>query len=261
MKPKFSLLIFLSLMWLTFAGCQSAADEVLTVTMTEEGFVLAEPLPSGIVTVEVVNEGKEPHLAQFLRLNDGVTMEAFDAAAQKGDGSELALVTAEGGSATLGPGQKQQVVLDLATGNYVLIDFVGGLFQPFEITTAGTDRAAPTADRTITLQDFSFNLSDDIQAGEQMWQIVNKGPQVHEMALIRLNAGTTAEDIANFATTFEGAPPYADMGGMMALSVDHTGWVKADLQPGEYAFICLVPDSNSGAPHATLGMVHTFTVR
>jgi hypothetical protein len=34
-----------------------------------------------------------------------------------------------------------------------------------------------------------------------------------------------------------------------------------DLQPGNYAFICFVPDAATGKPHAELGMMRALTVQ
>ena len=36
--------------------------------------------------------------------------------------------------------------------------------------------------------------------------------------------------------------------------------MEVDVEAGEYAFICLVPDPASGRPHAALGMVGGLTV-
>ena len=38
------------------------------------------------------------------------------------------------------------------------------------------------------------------------------------------------------------------------------GWTTLDLQPGEYALICFVPDPADGVPHVAKGMLRTFVV-
>jgi hypothetical protein len=44
------------------------------------------------------------------------------------------------------------------------------------------------------------------------------------------------------------------------LSAGRTAWLVVDLAPGSYLAACFVPDRDSGAPHAFLGMLDVFTV-
>ena len=44
------------------------------------------------------------------------------------------------------------------------------------------------------------------------------------------------------------------------MSPGNTVWAVLDLEPGDYIAICFVPDAESGAPHAMLGMIAPFTV-
>ena len=45
------------------------------------------------------------------------------------------------------------------------------------------------------------------------------------------------------------------------ISPGHTTWIEVDLAPGTYAVACFVPDQETQAPHALMGMVQVFTVR
>ena len=56
------------------------------------------------------------------------------------------------------------------------------------------------------------------------------------------------------------APPGTDAGGPGALSRTLDQYWTVRLEPGNYLFVCFVPDSADGAPHLMKGMVREFTV-
>ena len=55
-------------------------------------------------------------------------------------------------------------------------------------------------------------------------------------------------------------PPFTSVGGVAPMSTGYTNYAPLDFTPGEYFSICFVPDPESGAPHAALGMIMGFTV-
>ncbi len=57
-----------------------------------------------------------------------------------------------------------------------------------------------------------------------------------------------------------GPPPFASAGGMTPIDVGTTSYLEMDFEPGEYMFICFIPDPASGAPHFAKGMAQAFTV-
>ena len=98
-------------------------------------------------------------------------------------------------------------------------------------------------------------------------RVLNQGPQIHEWLLFKLMPGKSPDDLMTFVASMEGGgppsgpPPFALAGGGQAISVGREEYVELDLEAGEYLAICLVPDNNTGAPHAALGMVAPFTVQ
>jgi hypothetical protein len=126
------------------------------------------------------------------------------------------------------------------------------------------DQAEPVADATVTMRDFSYTLPDDIRTGAQTWKVVNEGPQLHEMHLMRLAEGKTLDDVIAFTESPHGPPPYEGAGGFQAIDPGKSGWMQLNLEPGTYVAICHVPDlANvaSGKTHLELGMVQSFTVQ
>lgn len=122
----------------------------------------------------------------------------------------------------------------------------------------------------VTAVDFSFEADlDGLETGRTMFQFANQGSELHEMALIRINEGTTEtveellempEEEAEQKTSFVGVAFAAPGGGSTMF---------ADLGAGRYVILCFVPtgttsfediETAEGPPHFTKGMVREFAI-
>jgi hypothetical protein len=249
-----------------------AASAIPTVEFDALDYSFSAPdtLPAGITTIRLLNHGQEPHHAEFLRLNDGVTFEQFSAALeQEGEGA-LSLVSGEGGPGTVDPNGDSEVTLDLQPGMYALACFVAGpdgvphflkgMLKPIQVTEAVDTPAAPEVQDTFTMRDFTFDMPATLPSGHMTYDVVNSGPQMHELNVLRLAPGKVAQDVIDWQTAPSGPPPFEAVGGMEAFSAGGSGDMTLDLQPGIYVAICNVPDPASGVSHARLGMIQQFTV-
>ncbi len=241
--------------------------------------------PGGLTTITLDNIGGEDHQAQFLKLNEGVTFEQLQAAAEVDDGgaSALAISTVAGGVTVTAPGSSGTVTHNLDEGTYAMLCFVSGaddvlhlakgMISELEVTAPAAEQPeAPTADAQIAAADFAFTGDLTLSAGEQTVQVTNNGPQAHEMEVVKLVEGFTVEQlIASFTeeeptpdpsatAEEEGPPPFTFSGGLGAIPVSGTGYVLLNLEAGNYALLCFVPDQATGAPHVALGMVTALTV-
>ena len=244
----------------------------ITIKATEYAFDAPAQIEAGLVSIILENHGQEPHHVQFVRLNNGVTMQQFQIALQQGPEAAV-LVTIAGGPGTVAPGGHQQVTLELIPGHYVLLCFASGhddvphlakgMVAPLEVVprTSQAHMPEPKADGTVKLLDFSFVLQSEIKAGKQVWQVVNEGQQPHEIALIKLAEGKTMADATAFMQSPHGALPFELVGGFQAIAPGKSGWLDLDLQPGNYVAMCHVPDPASGKTHLEMGMIMPFSVK
>jgi hypothetical protein len=234
-------------------------------------FEVPAEVEAGWVTFRFTNAGQEPHHAQLARLNDGVTLEQFGAALQNGPIAAMSLISLTGGPGPLDPNGEQTVTLELQPGNYLLLDFLAGpdgvphvakgMITPFTVVAGDATAAqAPTADAELKLVDFSFALPSAIRAGEQIWKITADSTQPHEISLIKLAEGQSAEDVLHWMHAPTGQPPFANVGGMQAINPGTAAYLHLNLTPGNYVAICHVPDPASGKAHSELGMILPFTV-
>jgi hypothetical protein len=138
--------------------------------------------------------------------------------------------------------------------------------------TSMYDPATRTA--TIHAKDFAFVASDTIPAGWTNFHLVNDGPALHHVQIVRLDSGKTASDFAAATRPPEAAmktpaatppapgpfPAWAVLiGGPNAPNPGAESNGAYNLQPGNYLMICLV-DIPDKVPHFAKGMMHAFTV-
>ena len=253
-----------------------AAAAALDVVATDFAFDLPASIQAGPTALTLRNEGIEEHQAQVARLNADVTLEQLTAELQNPDPSAaLGLITLVGGPTGVLPGKSVTTGLDLQAGTHVFLCFVGGadgiphiakgMVAPLEVSEPPAEGALPAADGELTLQDFAFVGLDSLAAGPHTIAVRNDGPQPHEATLVKLADGVTVDALRGMFTSTEpppsGPPPFTSAGGIAGIASGDTATVKVDLEPGDYAWICFIPDPATGKAHAELGMIGALTVQ
>ena len=138
-----------------------------------------------------------------------------------------------------------------------------GMLQPIEVVApSDTETAeAPQADLVVDMHDFAFSIPEQVVAGAQVWEVVNHGPQPHEMMLGKIKDGKTMADVMVYLQAgMQGEAPVDLIGGAQGLSSEHSSFVTFELTPGEYVALCFIPDPTTGQPHVALGMLSHFMV-
>lgn len=126
----------------------------------------------------------------------------------------------------------------------------------------GACRSAPPGPNvvTVTAHDFAFEAPAEIPAGLTTFRLVNDGPSIHHIQLVKLEDGKTADDFIAALKTGGPPPQWASLqGGPNPPNVGSSTSATVDLQPGSYAMICFVPGAD-GVPHVLKGMIHPFKV-
>jgi len=249
----------------------AAAPATVTVTAADYRFDAPNSVPAGLVTIDLVNHGKEMHQAQIVKLEDGKTV-ADLAKALASQGPPPSWIKFVGGPNGVAPGGEAHATSALAPGNYAFLCFIPspdgkmhaakGMVHPFRVTAGSSAAAAdaPHGDVTMTLADYTFTLSQPLTAGRHTILVENSGPQPHEVVLLKLAPGKKAEDFGKWAETMKGPPPAEPLGGVTLLDKGGRGSFTADLGSGDYGLICFVPDSKDGKPHFVHGMMKTIKV-
>jgi hypothetical protein len=252
--------------WPLFAQEADAVPQI-TIENSADGLTTPAEMPEGVVGISFVNSMEVSMAPLIVRLNDGVTVEAFgEALSAGGPVAVLDLVALLGGTQVM-PAATVAVAYDFVPGTYVLLDVNSEAPAPQTFTVAdaeGDGAAAPEADVNVTLLDFAFSLPTTITAGEHTWQVENKGAQWHEMGIGRIDADTTIgefhEALKNAAAGEESAGPIEEVFTWLPTNQGERAWFTLDLEAGTYVVICFLPDFVSGHPHFNLGMVQFVTV-
>jgi uncharacterized cupredoxin-like copper-binding protein len=244
----------------------------VNVTAKDFGFDAPAKIPAGATRFEMANTGKEFHQAQLIRLEDGKTLQDLAKAMSK-PGPTPSWVKFVGGPNGVGPGQNANATATLTPGQYAYLCLIPstdgvmhlakGMARPFEVTAASSAAAAesPAADVTIKLSDYDFQSSPALTPGRHTIRVENAGPQAHEIVMLKLAPGKKVEDFGRWAETgMKGPPPAEPLGGVSVLDKGDHGTFEVELTPGEYGFICFVPDSKDGKPHLFHGMMKQVKV-
>jgi hypothetical protein len=112
---------------------------------------------------------------------------------------------------------------------------------------------------TVTASDYGFDAPAETPAGLTEIRLVNKGPSLHHIQLMRLADGKTLDD---FLAALQGEQPptwATPAGGPAPPEVGGTSVSIEALEPGNYAMICFIP-AVDGMPHAMKGMTRALKV-
>jgi hypothetical protein len=247
----------------------AAVPHQMTIIASDYKFDAPDEVPSGMMTVHLVDNGAELHHVAFVELKAGKTMADVQQAmkAMKPDGVPPEWMVDHGGVNASHPGGgMSSATQNLDAGNYALICFIPspdgtphfakGMVRPLTVA-ASTDAAAPepTADIVMSLKDYSFTLSKPLTAGKHTIRIESSGSQSHEVQLVRLAPGKKAEDVPAWVMKPNGPPPGEPIGGVPAMAKGSAAYITADFTPGDYALICFLTDVKDGKPHFAHGMI------
>ena len=249
----------------------------LKVTGNEYSFSTASSVKGGYVKVTLDNKGKEPHQAQLLRINDGVTPQQLQEAASDTTGGKLlGLTTITGGVNAIDGGATQSAVSKLDPGSYLMLCFVpapdgqphvakGMQAQLTVSAPEGTGGEEPKYDFEIVEKDFTFDVPE-VKAGEHVVEFKNAGPSPHEATMYKLADGKTLDDLQKFLTDAEagkasGPPPFSSAGGGAAIMPNAATFPTITFTAGTYVLTCFIPDQKTGKPHIQLGMLKSFDVK
>jgi uncharacterized cupredoxin-like copper-binding protein len=130
------------------------------------------------------------------------------------------------------------------------------------VATAATTASAPAPNVvTIHAKDFSYtDAPAEIPAGLTTFHLINDGPDLHHLSIVRLDSGKTIQNL-EAALALPAAPPMwaVPVGGPNAPDPSKESNATLNLTPGNYAMVCFV-DVPGGVPHFAKGMIKAFTV-
>ena len=252
----------------------AAAANVVHVVAKDYSYDSPDQIPAGLTTLHLMNQGKEVHQAQLLKLTGGKTYNDFTAAmkAMKPDAPPPPWVVPLGGPNAAPPGGTAAATSTLEPGNYALVCFIPaadgvphimkGMSRGLVVTAAtGAVAAEPTPTTDLTLSDYKFTFSSPLKSGENVIRVDNSAAQPHEVVVFKLLPGKTMKDFeAWLPVSDKTPPPAAPLGGIVGQVKGQHAFFTVNLDPGDYVLICFLPDAKNGKPHFTHGMVQALKI-
>ena len=127
---------------------------------------------------------------------------------------------------------------------------------------ASAQAAAPRVSLIrVAAVDYAFNGPATAPAGVVVFNLVNNGSDLHQLAVLELPANRT---LSEFLDTYHGKgiiPAWmAAMGQSQVISPNQEALLALRLKPGRYILACLMP-ARDGRAHTEKGMVSQLVVR
>jgi hypothetical protein len=259
------------------AGCGKRIVENETppfrIIATDTGFDAPDRVAAGYRHIVFENRGSEIHEAMLVKLPSGMSASDYQAAVKGGSLFPQGALDYSGPGLT-SPGITSEIWLKLDPGQYVLICWNDGHARTrpahsFAVDYTVADDKTPKEDAVLKLVDYKFELSGNLQKGEQVIRVETPGPGMHEADIFRLHEGKTVDDLRRWRKEDRPGPAPADaLGGALdSHDIRRVVWLRQNFSPGRYAFHCEMPlttgasATNESTTHADLGMVREFEIK
>lgn len=235
----------------TSAAPAQGPNGELTISANEFSYNAPATISGGLVDLTLQNMGQQHHEAIAVKLDAGKTVSDYTKffATPSPTGAPPGVVVA--GVSGVQGGFTAKAAFTLTPGNYVWACFLvgkngvphvaSGMAVPF--TVAGDNgKAAPATTATATGTDFAYAGVPTLKVGVNTLTFKNNGNQDHEMRLVELQPGQTAQNVLALAAGELPGPdvPFERGGGGVAKGSSVV--LTANIAPGKnYVFACFVP--------------------
>jgi len=266
-----------------------AWPNVVELSIAGRAFTAPDTLDAGWTTFHFANNGDDIHYAHIVRLEDGRAAEQLlhaYAEAIRTSAARPTWLTRFGGPGGAAPGDTSNVTEYLEPGRYVWLcpiednagipHFAKGEFTTFVVrsksSVATLPAAAPTPTASILLKDYSFAIDSTLTAGRHTIRVRNDGAQGHDLVMMKLAPGKTADDVAASMNPERArrpgqknqpAEPLENLvrpggGGIAAIHPGMEVFFTTTLTPGEYVLVCMAtaPDGRSHIEHGMMQQLH-----
>jgi plastocyanin len=249
-----------------------ASAHTMIVTSSEFSFRAPDTIASGVVTVRLVNRGKEGHQVTFARLDDSSSLTRVMRTLVD-DKKHTTGVHWVGGVENALPNATSEATLLLRPGRYVIVcAYEGddghahvshGMLRALVVAgnAESADTLLPTASSIARLTNYAIDFSPSLHAERQLVRVENRGAQSHHLIVGRIVGNATAAEIDKWDGKSQPAP-LEDIGqGGAILEPGQAEVIALTLSPGRYMFACILSDSASTKPHYLLGMSKEVAIK
>lgn len=247
-----------------------AADVVITAT--DFAFDAPAHVPSGRVTLRLVNKGQQVHHALFLRVEEKTAVGDVTDALKTNDWTPP-WMRSYGGPEGVAPGGEGTVTVTLDPGRYFVAciisspgtnkkHFMDGMVREIIVDSTPAPAAPPVSpNATVTMREWAFDVQGTLKPGHQVIRVQNYGLREHHLQLVKLLPGRSLADAMAWSENPVGPVPYHPVSGTTGLGMSRKADIDVELEAGEYALLCTLNDPLAHVPHTAHGMAKLLTVQ
>jgi hypothetical protein len=267
---------------LAACGSSSTKPSSLSMSISEQGkkttFTAPKSAKGGLVDLNVKNNGKAPHGVQLVQYTgDHSAADALKVIAA-GSNKTPDWIRGQGGTPAIPGGQSDTATLNLAAGNYLVIDSAalgpssGGPPATAEVKfTSGDTGDLPSTPATVIADEvgkdkFAWDISG-LKSGKNQITFDSKGKDALHLIIaapVKGKAPTLSKIKADLGS---GGPPpsYLDLNNAQSTAILDGGLSQTttlDLKkPGQYVFFCPLTDRDGGKTHDQEGLLKTVDIK
>lgn len=249
----------------------TAAAPAVVVTAYDFAFKAPDSLAAGVVTLRLVNRGREPHQLVLMRLDDTTSI-ARAMRSLVDDRSATTGVHAASGIESAEPGASNETAVVLRPGRYIMIcalpsndgraHVTKGMLHALTVSSGGVspDTTLPASVATVRLTDYHIALSAPLRPGTRLVRVENDGAYRHHLIVARILHDATLADIDKWDGVSKPAP-LESIGGASALDPGYASVTALRVTPGRYLLACILNGGPAHKMHYQLGMETETVVR
>ncbi len=244
----------------------------LVIATSDEGCDAPDQVDAGLINVRLFNRGTALRHVELIKV-DRERLPQIREYVLAND-RNVPWMHALGGPAPAPPGGVSSTTMVLQPGRHVLScivpgsptnrqSFPDGVIKDLLVTTPpGPSRpvSLPAAEHSLRMFEWNFLTDGPLLAGRRTVRVENAGKLAHNLWIVRLAPGRTADQVAAWITDPRGVPPFEAVGGSTELEKDKLINITVDLLAGDYVFLCTLYNPLSRRTHVSHGMMKVVRV-
>ena len=226
-----------------------SAQRTLTIVARDTALVAPPTVPAGVTTVRLLLNGKARRDLVVHRIPAGMTPQELVRGATGRPSRWFEKWSFGGPAVPRDSSNEAAVTMDLRPGRYAFVSYeVDATGRPrgdkhmWVMVTAMRSTALipdrlPVADATLKIRDNKIDMIGVLRKGQRTIQIENSGTQAHELTIVRLKAGKTADDAQRWLRDRKDAAPFVYVGGVTPMSPGVSSQTRLVLQSGTHVVV------------------------
>ena len=219
------------------------APTTITIPASEYAYAVPEEIPAGVVTLDFVNAGDQPHEFGFVRLTQGRTVEDLTRLLTRSGGGNPLWPEEVGGLSAMSPGLSAEMTKDLPPGSYAFFCLLPtadgdqhvdeGMIAGFRAGPLTLEAEEPEPDVIIVGDENGYDVPS-MAPGRQLVEFRNVTTDTEILFhLTSLDEGRSPEDVTEwYESGYEEPAPVVFPGSAREVAPLESSFIEIDFESG-----------------------------